>query len=51
MVTGLDREGAEVCRARVVKVRNTTVQDRTVLLWLAVPRGLAQVVRNIKVEA
>ena len=51
VVAGLDREGAEVCRARVVMVQNALTQDRTLLLWLAVPRDLAQVVRNIKVEA
>jgi Fe-S-cluster-containing hydrogenase component 2 len=50
-VAGLDREGAEVCRARVVMVQNAAVQDRTLLVWLAVPCALAQVVRNIRVEA
>lgn len=50
-VAGLSREGVEVCRARVIMVQNALVQDRTQLLWLAVPRALAQVVRNIKVEA
>jgi Fe-S-cluster-containing hydrogenase component 2 len=50
VVAGLDREGVEVCRARVVMVQNAEVQDRTLLLWLAVPREYGQVVRNIKVE-
>jgi Fe-S-cluster-containing hydrogenase component 2 len=50
-VAGLDREGQEVCRARVVMVQNAEIQDRTFLLWLAVPAALAQVVRNIRVEA
>jgi len=51
IVAGLDREGVEVCRARVVKVKNAVAQDRTRLLWLAVPSALAHVVRNIRVEA
>jgi Fe-S-cluster-containing hydrogenase component 2 len=51
VVVGLDREGAEACRARVVMVQNAAVQDRTALVWLAVPASLAQVVRNIRVEA
>jgi Fe-S-cluster-containing hydrogenase component 2 len=51
VVAGLDREGVEVCRARVVMVQNALAQDRTLMLWLAVPRDLAQVVRNIKLEA
>jgi Fe-S-cluster-containing hydrogenase component 2 len=50
VVAGLDREGVEVCQARVVMVQNAAAQDRTLLLWLAVPRALGQVVRNIRVE-
>lgn len=49
-VTGLDREGAEVCTARVVAVQNAAFQDRTYLVWLAVPKGMGMVVRHLRLR-
>lgn len=49
-VTGLDREGKPVCRAKVVKVLNTKAMDRTPLISLAVPKELSMVVRCMNLE-
>lgn len=47
-VEGLDRAGNAVCPARVVAVQNAAFQDRTHLIWLAVPKGLAMTVRHLR---
>ncbi|OGO76991.1 MAG: hypothetical protein A2Y23_03160 [Clostridiales bacterium GWB2_37_7] len=47
-VTGLDREGKPVCRAKVMKVLNTKAMDRTPLITLAVPKELSMTVRFMK---
>ena len=47
-ITGLDREGRPVCRARVVRVLNSKAQDRTPVVSIAVPRGMGFAVRNIR---
>ena len=44
-VTGLDREGKPVCRARVIKVMNAKSMDRTPVVSLAVPKELSMTVR------
>ena len=49
-VTGLDREGKPVCRAKVVKVQNTKAQDRTPVVSLAVPKELSMVVRCLSLD-
>ncbi len=49
-VTGLDREGTEVCAARVVAVQNAAFQDRTYLVWLAVPKGMGMIVRHLRLR-
>lgn len=49
-VTGLDREGKPVCRAKVLKVLNTKSQDRTPVITLVVPKEFSMVVRNLSIE-
>ncbi len=49
-VTGLDREGKPVCRAKVVKVQNSKAQDRTPVVALAVPKELSMVVRCLSLD-
>lgn len=49
-VTGLDREGKPVCRAKVVKVLNTKTMDRTPVVSLAVPKELSMTVRFMKLN-
>lgn len=44
-VTGLNREGKPVCRAKVVKVLNGKHQDRTTIVSLAVPKEFSMEVR------
>lgn len=46
-VDALDREGKKVGTAQVVRVQDSKVLDRTPVVWLAVPKELSQVVRNI----
>ena len=48
-VAALDREGRQAGRARVVKVQSIKGQERTPVVWLAVPKELVMTVRNIKV--
>jgi Fe-S-cluster-containing hydrogenase component 2 len=49
-VTGLNREGRPVCRAKVIQVLNTKSQDRTPVITLAVPKEFSMVVRNFCIE-
>ncbi|MGE5676448.1 MAG: (2Fe-2S)-binding protein [Pseudomonadota bacterium] len=49
-VTGTDREGKPVCRAKVHKVQNTKAQDRTPIISLIVPKELSMVVRCLRIE-
>lgn len=49
-VTGLDRAGKPVCRAKVVKVQNSKAQDRTPVVSLAVPKEFSMVVRFLSLE-
>lgn len=49
-VTGLNREGRPVCRARVIKVLNPRAQDRTPVVSLAVPKNMGFEVRNLCTE-
>ncbi|MEG0895221.1 MAG: (2Fe-2S)-binding protein [Oscillospiraceae bacterium] len=49
-VTGTDRSGKPVCRARVVKVQLTAQMDKTAVIWLAVPKELSMTVRCFKME-
>lgn len=47
-VSGLDREGKKVADVRVKKVLNT--KNKTRVITIIVPRDLAMVIRNIRVE-
>jgi len=47
-VTGLDREGRSVCKAKIVKVVQS--KDKTVALTLEVPKELFMTVRGVKIE-
>lgn len=49
-VTALNREGKPICRAKVVKVLNTKLQDRTPIISLAVPKELSMEVRSLKLD-
>ncbi len=49
-VTGLDRAGKPVCRAKVVKVQNIKAQDKTPVISLAVPKEFSMVVRCLSLE-
>jgi len=49
-VTGLDRAGKPVCRAKVVKVQSSKAQDRTPVVSLAVPKEFSMVVRFLSLE-
>ena len=48
-VTALDRSGQVVGTARVVKVQRIKGQERTPVIWLAVPKELVMSIRNIRV--
>jgi len=50
IVTAVNRAGQAVGEARVVRVQNTKVQDRTALVWLAVAKDLMMEVRHFKVK-
>ncbi|PKK85601.1 MAG: 4Fe-4S ferredoxin [Thermoplasmata archaeon HGW-Thermoplasmata-1] len=45
---GIDRSGKAVCNARVVRVVSGEMQDGTSVITIAIPKGLAMEVRNIK---
>lgn len=47
LVHGLDRTGAKICQARVLKVANAKAFDRTPVITIAVPKECAMAVRNI----
>ncbi|SHE36725.1 4Fe-4S binding protein [Desulforamulus putei] len=49
-VTAINRAGREVGEARVIRVQNTRAQDRTAIVWLAVPKDLMMEVRHFKVK-
>jgi Fe-S-cluster-containing hydrogenase component 2/bacterioferritin-associated ferredoxin len=49
-VTGTDREGKPVCRAKVHKVQNTKAQDRTPIISLIVPKEFSMTVRCLSIE-
>ncbi|GAB6181044.1 4Fe-4S dicluster domain-containing protein [Desulfotomaculum defluvii] len=49
-VTAINRAGQPVGKARVVRVQNTKIQDRTAIVWLAVPKDLMMEVRHFKVQ-
>lgn len=49
-VTALNREGREVCAAKVVKVINSKVMDRTPTVTLEVPKEYAMSVRFFKMK-
>ncbi|HEY3314104.1 MAG TPA: 4Fe-4S binding protein [Bacillota bacterium] len=50
VVSALDREGRVVGRGRVVRVLKPRTREETAVVWVAVPKNLAWVARNIKVE-
>lgn len=47
-LTGLDFAGTPVCPARVVRVQNSGAQDRTPVVWLAVPQDCLTRVRSFR---
>lgn len=47
-VTGMDRSGTPVCRAKVIKVLSGKAVDRTAVVTLAVPKELSMEVRFFK---
>jgi Fe-S-cluster-containing hydrogenase component 2 len=49
-VTGLDRAGKPVCRAKVIKIQNGKAQDRTPVVSLAVPKEFSMEVRSMSLE-
>ena len=49
-VTGLNREGKPICRAKVIKIRNSKIQNKTSLITLVVPREFSMEVRNFNIE-
>ncbi|AEF94174.1 4Fe-4S ferredoxin iron-sulfur binding domain-containing protein [Desulfotomaculum nigrificans CO-1-SRB] len=49
-VTAINRAGQAVGEARVVKVQNSKVQDRTAVVWLAVAKDLMMEVRHFKTK-
>lgn len=49
-VTGTDRAGNPVCRAKVLKVQSAPAQDKTAIVWLVVPKELTMTVRCLKLE-
>lgn len=49
-VIAVNRAGQEIGEAKVIKVQNTKVQDKTALVWLAVSRDLMLEVRHFKVK-
>jgi Fe-S-cluster-containing hydrogenase component 2/bacterioferritin-associated ferredoxin len=49
-VTGLDRKGSPVCRAKVVKVQTAKHQDRTSIVAIAVPKEFSMEVRCLSIE-
>ena len=50
IVTAINRGGQAVAEAKVIKVQNTKVQDRTVIVWLAVPKVQMMEVRHFRVK-
>jgi Fe-S-cluster-containing hydrogenase component 2 len=50
LVTGLGRGGEVLGAARVIKVRAGKALDRTAIISVAVPHGLAMKVRNIRLS-
>lgn len=50
IVTAINRAGQVIGDAKVVRVQNTKVQDRTAIVWLAVPKDLMMEVRHFKVK-
>ncbi|MCL5290594.1 MAG: 4Fe-4S binding protein [Bacillota bacterium] len=49
-VTAINRAGQAVGEAKVIRVQNTRVQDRTAIVWLAVPKELMMEVRHFNVK-
>lgn len=49
-VIAINRAGRAVGEARVVRVQNTRAQDRTAIVWLAVPKELMMEVRHFNVK-
>jgi len=49
-VQGLGRDGAYLCEAKVIRVQNSPAQDRTAIVWLQVPQGMAMQVRHFAAQ-
>lgn len=49
-VTGLNRSGEPICRAKVINVRTAKIQNKTSLITLAVPKELSMEVRSFNIE-
>ncbi len=48
LVSGLDREGNQVAQVKVSRVQST--KNKTSIISILVPKELALLIRNIKVE-
>jgi hypothetical protein len=48
VVTGVGRDGKELCPAEVIEVRSAKNQDRTAVIGLKVPLDYVNQVRGIK---
>jgi Fe-S-cluster-containing hydrogenase component 2 len=49
-VAGLNREGREVARVRVVRIQPSPRKNRAHILWLAVPKDKAFEIRSIELK-
>ena len=47
-VMGLNREGEEICKAKVARVLSGEHQDRTAVVTLQVPKGMGMEVRHFR---
>ena len=50
-IDGLSRQGAWVCAARVVRVEDHARNDDCRVVWVAVPKAYADVVRGVGLDA
>ena len=50
LVTTVNRAGQEIGEGKVIKVQNSTAQDRTAVIWLAVDKNLMMETRHFRVK-
>ncbi|AEG60526.1 4Fe-4S binding protein [Desulforamulus ruminis] len=49
-VIAVNRAGQEVGEVRVIRVQNSKIQDKTAIVWLAVPKEQMMEVRHFKIK-